>query len=176
MVTRPRICFHCSIFGHSKKRCIRKDKDLCQRCFHDHKIGVSCIISCKNCTGPHLSSHSVCEVLHEEVKILKLRDSLGMSYPEAKAVHMNLSSSQSSADPLDITRLKLQEMVNRCSNLVLAGRKQTDNNNLLIEAGNRKSVKITELKKALDDQKVVHKMEVDELSEKNRQSFNSTWS
>lgn len=100
------------------------------------------------------------------MKILKLRDSLGMSYPEAKAVHVNLGSSHSSADPLDVSRLKLQEIINRCNNLVLAGRKQTYSNNLLIETVNKKSVKINELKKALEDQKVAHKMEVDELSEK----------
>lgn len=41
MVPRPRIFFHCGILGHSKDRCIRKDKELCQRCFHDHKMGVA---------------------------------------------------------------------------------------------------------------------------------------
>lgn len=75
---RPMVCVQCGLIGHTELKCKRKDDPLCKNCFEVHVDPNSCIIKCKNCGNFHKSTNRNCEAIREEVKILKIKESLGI--------------------------------------------------------------------------------------------------
>lgn len=124
LTPRPMLCFHCGILGHTKARCLKRNTNFCSQCFHNHDINDQCTIICKQCQGPHISSFPSCEFLIKEVQILKLRESLGLNYLEAKSINQAINPIATES-PLEASRTRIQVLTQKINSLITIG-KQTN--------------------------------------------------
>lgn len=114
---RPMVCVQCGLIGHTELKCKRKNDPLCKKCFEVHAEPSGCIIRCKNCGNFHKSTNPNCEAIREEVKILKIKESLGIGYIDAKNIFSDHKKFNSCEDPAknlisEREKLKNQEITN----------------------------------------------------------------
>lgn len=135
LAPKPMLCFHCGLLGHTMSRCVKKAASFCQKCFHEHDSVALCIKSCKNCKGQHLSNDPSCGAIIREIQIVKIKESHGLNYIDAKAVSESVNVPVA-LDPLDRARLRIQQLMDRNSLLFMAGKQhKKENEELLIKLG-----------------------------------------
>lgn len=125
LAPRPMFCLHCGTLGHTVQRCVKKSVGFCQRCFYVHDGASACNEICKQCKGPHFSNDPSCRAIINEIQIVKIKESHGLNYLDAKAVSESINIPVT-PDPLDIARLKIQQLVDRNRILYAAGRQHME--------------------------------------------------
>lgn len=168
LAPRPMICFHCGILGHTRERCTKKSINFCTECYFEHAKNVDCINRCKQCQGAHISNDENCLVLIREFQILKIKDSHGLNYFDAKSIHESINPVLI-ADPLDGARLKIQELIQRNNILFSAGRQQMLDKNELMKKIESKDKEIESLNEVIFEQRKNHAVELNEIHETMKQ-------
>lgn len=123
LTPRPMICYHCGLLGHTRARCLKLSIVFCETCYYPHSEGEECIIKCKQCSGLHFSTDTSCEALIREVQILKIKESHGLTYFDAKEVSQKLNKAPV-IDPIVSAELKIQYLLNRNKSLIETGKRQ----------------------------------------------------
>lgn len=81
--SRPMICFHCGLIGHTKKKCRKINVRLCRVCLNQHTIDLICVVKCKNCGSYHNSFDKRCPAFINENEIIQAKDKFGLNFFEA---------------------------------------------------------------------------------------------
>ena len=96
-IPNPLRCFDCQKFGHHETSCT--NQMICGRCGdHAHPQVVECSADpkCSNCSGPHESRSRECPTWKFEREVLKIKYTLNVSFPEARKLAKDKSSSKTS--------------------------------------------------------------------------------
>jgi len=81
----PLRCFKCQRYGHSQGRCQRSA--VCSKCGEaQHAEGTECPNApyCVNCQGAHAAISKDCPMWSKEKEILKVKEQMHVSFPEAR--------------------------------------------------------------------------------------------
>lgn len=164
LTQKPMICFHCGILGHTRARCVKKSVNFCSKCYFDHGPNNECISRCKQCQGDHSSVDPSCPILIKELQILKVKESHGLSYFDAKVINESLNLPVV-YDPLDAARLRVQELLQRNNFLFTEGKKQILEKKELMDQLKNSEITIRNLEEASRVQVVQHTKEIECLQE-----------
>lgn len=97
-VPNPRRCFKCQKYGHGSNTC--RGKLTCAKCgAHEHPT-ESCSATqteCPNCHGPHAAYSRTCEMFQNEKKIIQIKVTENITFPEARK-KLSLLSARSYVD------------------------------------------------------------------------------
>ncbi|XP_043473426.1 uncharacterized protein LOC122505707 [Leptopilina heterotoma] len=89
VIQRPRRCFRCQRFCHTKNQC-RSTYPSCEHCSGRHLTDLCPYKElppcCKNCKREHVASSNLCPIFKMEFGILKLRYTTNCNRSEAKAM------------------------------------------------------------------------------------------
>lgn len=148
LAPRLMLCSHCSLLGHTAQNCKKKDINLCRDCFNSHALGVVCPkLFCKNCNGNHSALRKDCPAIIEELKIVKLKERLNLSYIDAKNILISGTLSnipqyaakdiiEQAKHTFNRNRMLLEElkvMTDKCIVLSVQKDKALEDNKLLME-------------------------------------------
>lgn len=84
---KPMKCTHCQLIGHTIKRCLKINQEMCKNCFQEIVSNIedhTCILKCKNCNLDHKSDDKNCPDYKKEIEILEIKSKFGFSYSQAK--------------------------------------------------------------------------------------------
>ena len=95
-IPNPLRCFDCQKFGHHESSCT--NQMICGRCGESHSPNVECQgePKCSNCSGPHESRSRECPTWKFEKEVLKMKFTLNVSFPEARKLAKDKTSSKTS--------------------------------------------------------------------------------
>lgn len=141
MSSKPMMCSHCGILGHTNAKCSKKQSFFCHLCFHDHSPDSKCLLQCKQCQGKHLSFDPSCKVMIREMQILGIKEFHDINYFDAKAM-VSIMNPPLVLSSLEQARIKIQELTNRNGVIFGAGKLQLLENNKLIAEMQAKDEKI----------------------------------
>ena len=87
-VPNPLRCFKCQKYGHGSNRCT--GKEICSKCAGEHSVEncTSDIFCCANCTtdNDHTASDRACPVYIKEKKVLLIKHTENISFPDARKI------------------------------------------------------------------------------------------
>lgn len=84
---KPMKCNHCQLIGHTIKRCLKINREMCKNCFQEIVCNIEdhvCVFKCKNCNLNHKSDDKNCPEYKNEIEILEIKSKFGFSYIQAK--------------------------------------------------------------------------------------------
>ena len=100
-IPNPLRCFNCQKFGHHESNCRQKKRcAFCGEIGHAEDEDSSCVAkfpSCCNCSGKHPTHSRECPTWHQEKNILKVKYTQNLSFPEARRLVENASSSSTTS-------------------------------------------------------------------------------
>lgn len=168
MSSKPMMCSHCGILGHTNAKCSKKESFFCHLCFYDHSPDSECLLHCKQCQGKHFSFDPTCKVMIREMQILGIKESHDINYFDAKAM-VSIMNPTLVLSSLDSARIRIQELTNRNEVIFDAGKQQLLENSKLIAEIQDKDEKIESMETEIQakDEKIesieteMNKMSID---------------